>query len=68
MALSPLSAAYGATLKPTARTGLSPAGQALGLGDQLRDQAVDETEEARKRRMAQQQYSPAGALLALGGY
>ena len=34
-------------------TPLSPAGTALGLGDLLRDQVGDETDEARKRRMAQ---------------
>ena len=28
---------------------------ALGLGDMLRDQVLDETEEARKKRMQQQQ-------------
>jgi hypothetical protein len=34
---------------------LSPAGTALGLGDMLKQQVGDETDEERKRRMALQQ-------------
>ena len=56
-----LSSMFGTPPKPG--TGISAAGQALGLGDQLRDQVTDETEEARKRRLAQQQFSPAGSAL-----
>lgn len=41
-------------LKP-ASPGLSPAVQNLGLGDLLGQQAKDETEEERKRRLKQMQ-------------
>jgi hypothetical protein len=45
---------------------LSPAVDALGLGDLLHQQVADETEEERKRRMAElqqrQQLGPAGSL------
>jgi hypothetical protein len=44
----------------------SPAVDALGLGDVLNRQVEDETEEARKKRMAEiaqrQQLGPAGSL------
>lgn len=44
----------------------SPAVDALGLGDLLTQQVTDETEEARKKRMAEiaqrQQLGPAGSL------
>ena len=44
----------------------SPAVDALGLGDVLGQQVEDETEEARKKRMAEiaqrQQLGPAGSL------
>lgn len=46
--------------------GLSPAGADLGLGDMLGQQVAGETEEARKKRMAElaqrQQLGPAGSL------
>jgi hypothetical protein len=46
--------------------GLSPAVSALGLGDALADQVAGETEEARKKRMAElqqrQQLGPTGSL------
>ena len=38
-----------------AMPGLSPAGADLGLGDQLSQQVAGETEEQRKKRMAQMQ-------------
>lgn len=51
---------------PNAMPGLSPAGIALGLGDMLSQQVVGETEEARKKRMAElqqkQQLGPSGSL------
>lgn len=44
----------------------SPAAAALGLGDLLTQQVTDETDEARKKRMAEiaqrQQLGPAGSL------
>jgi hypothetical protein len=58
---------------PSARTGLSPAVADLGLGDLLGQQVSDETEEARKKRMALMQerrmIGPAGspATLSLFG-
>jgi hypothetical protein len=46
--------------------GLSPASAALGLGDVLGQQVVGETEELRKKRMAEmqqrQQLGPSGSL------
>lgn len=46
--------------------GLSPAGADLGLGDMLSQQVAGETEEERKKRMAQikqqQALGPAGSL------
>lgn len=46
--------------------GLSPASADLGLGDMLTDQVAGETEEARKKRMAQMQQrqmlGPSGSL------
>ena len=46
--------------------GLSPAGADLGLGDMLGQQVAGETEEQRKKRMAEiaqrQQLGPAGSL------
>lgn len=46
--------------------GLSPAGAALGLGDTLAQQAAGETEEQRKKRMAQLQekqlLGPSGSM------
>jgi hypothetical protein len=51
---------------PPNSPGLSPAGIALGLGDILGQQVAGETEEARKKRMAElqqkQQLGPAGSL------
>lgn len=45
---------------------LSPAGVDLGLGDTLADQVAGETEEMRKKRMAEQQQKqllgPAGSM------
>lgn len=40
---------------PTNSAGLTPAGADLGLGDMLSQQAAGETEEQRKKRMAEQQ-------------
>lgn len=40
---------------PSLMPGLSPAGADLGLGDQLADQVAGETEEQRKKRMAELQ-------------
>lgn len=49
-----------------AMPGLSPASADLGLGDMLAQQAAGETEEQRKKRMAQlqqqQQLGPAGSM------
>lgn len=46
--------------------GMSPAASALGLGDMLGEQVAGETEEARKKRMAEmkekQMLGPAGSL------
>jgi hypothetical protein len=46
--------------------GLSPASESLGLGDRLSQQVAGETEEQRKKRMAQlqqmQSLGPAGSL------
>lgn len=46
--------------------GLSPASSDLGLGDMLQQQVQGETEEQRKKRMAEmqarQQLGPAGSL------
>jgi hypothetical protein len=51
---------------PTNSAGLSPAGESLGLGDMLSQQVSGETEEQRKKRMAQlqqqQQLGPAGSM------
>lgn len=52
---------------PTANNpALSPAGAALGLGDMLGQQVAGETEEARKKRMAElqqkQQLGPMGSM------
>lgn len=55
--------------------GLSPAGAALGLGDMLGQQVSGETEEQRKKRMAQLEMQravgPSGSMaatsLGLGG-
>jgi hypothetical protein len=48
------------------QSALSTAVDALGLGDMLGQQVEDETEEARKKRMAEmaqrQQLGPAGSL------
>jgi hypothetical protein len=48
------------------QSALSAAVDALGLGDVLNQQVEDETEEARKKRMAEmqqrQQLGPAGSL------
>lgn len=60
---------------PQNSAGLSPAGAALGLGDDLAQQVAGETEEQRKKRMQQQQLQQsmgaAGSLavgaLGLGG-
>lgn len=60
---------------PFNSAGLSPASAALGLGDNLAQQVAGETEEARKKRMQQQQLQQsmdaAGSLavtaLGLGG-
>jgi hypothetical protein len=71
MALSPYSSlSAGLSTPPRPGTGISAAGQALGFGgDLLSQQVKDETDEERKRRMQQQQFSPAGqALLGLGAY
>ena len=46
--------------------GLSPAGAQLGLGDLLRGQVSDETEELRKRRLAQMAGRPLGTDLSYG--
>jgi hypothetical protein len=52
-------------------TSLSPAAGDLGLGDMLSQQVANETDEQRKKRMAQMQQdknlSPA-AISLLGGY
>lgn len=49
-----------------AMPGLSPAGADLGLGDMLGQQVKDETDEQRKKRMAQiqqqQSLGPAGSM------
>lgn len=49
--------------------GLSPAGADLGLGDQLAEQVAGETEEQRKKRMAEmqqrQQLGPAGSMAVM---
>lgn len=49
-----------------AMPGLSPAASDLGLGDMLSQQVAGETEEERKKRMAQiqqqQQLGPSGSL------
>lgn len=45
-------------------TGLSPAVADLGLGDMLGQQVAEETEEARKKRMAQMQER---SLMGSGG-
>lgn len=51
---------------PQNSSGLSPAGSALGLGDTLSEQVAGETEEQRKKRMAQlqqqQQLGPTGSM------
>lgn len=54
---------------PKPSSGLSPAGADLGLGDMLGGQVKDETEELRKKRMAQQQQGQYGAAAysLLGG-
>ncbi len=60
---------------PPNSLGLSPAGAALGLGDELANQVAGETEEQRRKRMQQlqlqQSMGPAGSLavnaLGLGG-
>ena len=52
---------------PKLTSGLSPAGTDLGLGDMLGQQVADETEEMRKKRLAQMQMgqnnSPATMML-----
>lgn len=53
-----------------AASSLSPAGAALGLGDDLAQQVAGETAEVRRKRMlaAQQSgYSPAGSALIGSG-
>lgn len=51
---------------PSNSTGYPSAADALGLGDMLSNQVADETEEQRKKRMAEQQQrqmlGPAGSL------
>lgn len=51
---------------PTNSAGLSPASADLGLGDMLTQQVAGETDEQRKKRMAEiqqrQQLGPAGSL------
>lgn len=51
---------------PDPTYGLSPASEALGLGDMLQKQVAGETEEQRKKRMAEMQQrqslGPAGSL------
>lgn len=51
---------------PDPTYGLSPAGTDLGLGDMLAQQVAGETEEQRKKRMAElqqrQNLGPAGSL------
>lgn len=53
-------------LMPDSTFGLSPAGEALGLGDMLAQQVQGETDEQRKKRMAElaqrQNLGPAGSL------
>ena len=44
---------------------LSPAAQDLGLGDLLRQQVENETEEARKKRMLAMGLNPAGGFAAM---
>ena len=44
---------------------LSPAAQDLGLGDLLRQQVENETEEARKKRMLAMGLKPTGGGLAV---
>ena len=44
-------------------TPLSPASQALGLGDQLQTQLQDELDEAAKKKKADQQANAAGSPL-----
>jgi len=51
---------------PKTSSTLSPAAGDLGLGDMLGQQVMDETEEARKKRMAQMRdRSDGGSLAAL---
>lgn len=51
---------------PILNSGLSPASMDLGLGDMLGQQVAGETEEARKKRMAElqqkQMLGPAGSM------
>jgi hypothetical protein len=53
-------------MPPLPQPNLSPAGQDLGLGDMLAQQAQGETDEVRKKRMAElaqrQALGPAGSL------
>ena len=44
--------------------GLSPAGRSLGLGLDLQNQVIDQTEELRKKKMLEAQQR---ALLGVGG-